>query len=118
MPDGASNFADADGFALREPLVQLLQYNLGGLPGFVRSAEADGIAVDDGFNAELVLDHREIGVVISEEIAHKLHVVEEHDERFLATIGKGRASAFLGRCLATTIQWRSPSAGFAGHTAA
>jgi hypothetical protein len=86
MANGADDLADPDHLALSEPDVKLLQHRLcRGARGF-RPTQADRIAVDHGLDAETVLEHGEIGVIIAKKIAHEPEVVEEHDGRFAATI--------------------------------
>ena len=97
MSDGADHFADADHLALREPAVKLLEHRLGGGAGGFGTAQADRIAVDHRLDAETVLEHGEIGVIVAEEIAHEPEIVEEHDGRLTATIGMRGAGALWCR---------------------
>ena len=118
MADGADHLADPDHLALREPAVELLEHRLCGLARLLGPAQGDHIAVDHGLDAEPVFEHCEVGVIVSEEIAHEPDVVEEHHQGFFPAIGRRGACALIRRGLAPTRQWRSPSAGLAGHTAA
>mgnify|MGYP003693745473 CR=1 FL=1 len=80
MADGADHLADPDHLALREPAVELLEHRFRGLARLLRPAQGDHIAVDHGLDAEPVFEHCEIGVIVSEEIAHEPDVVEEHHQ--------------------------------------
>ena len=97
MADGADHLADADHLALREPAVELLEHGFRRGAGGLGPAQADRIAVDHGLDAETVLEHGEIGVIVAEEIAHEPHVVEEHDGRLSATIGMRGGGALQRR---------------------
>ena len=94
MADGADHFGDADHLALRKPAIKLFEHGFGGGAGRLGSAQADRIAVDHGLDAETVLEHGEIGVIIAEEIAHEPDVVEKHDQRLAPAIGRGGVRAF------------------------
>ena len=118
MTDGADHFADPDHLALRQPAVKLLQHGPRGLARLLRPAQRDHISVDHGLDAEPVFEHCEIGVIVSKEIAHEPDVVEEHHEGLFPAIGRRGVCALLRRGFSPTRQWRSPSAGLAGHTAA
>src|SRR5262249_28645496 len=105
-------------FPLGKTAVELLEHGFRSLARMCRPAQRDGIAVDHGPDAEPVFEHGEIGVVVSEEIAHEPDVVEEHHEGFFPAIDRRGARVLVGSGLALTRQWRFPSAGFAGHRAA
>ena len=87
MADGADHFADADHFALSEPLVELLEHGFRCGAGGFGPSQADGVAVDHGLDPQPILEHGEIGVIIAQQIAHEFDVVEIDDGRLAATIG-------------------------------
>jgi len=72
--------------------VVLPEYRGYGLSGGTAPSE-QGLYLD----AEAVLEHGEIGVIVAEEIAHEPHVVEEHDGRLSTTISMGGGRALQRR---------------------
>src|SRR5665648_1299739 len=101
----------------KRQVVKLLKNGLCRRAGVLGSAQGHGVAVDHGLDAEAVLKHGKICVIVAEEVAHEPDIVEIDDGGLSAPVG-WRYPRALRRCSTPARQRCLPNAGLARHRAA